>query len=378
MKKSLLILVSHLSFFISHRLEIAIAAKQKGYDVKVAVGELDADVKYLNKIGIDYFHVPIDRGGTNIYKDLKSIFLIWKLFKKINPKIIHLVTIKPYLYGGIIARLTKVPCVVSAVSGLGSLFIHKNISSTLYRFFLFPLYKIAFNHHNQCVIFQNNSDAKLLLNWGVLNKKKIQIIKGSGVNIKKFTKLKETNKIPTISLVSRLLSDKGVHEFVSAADILHRRNISAKFLIAGGLDLKNPTGLTINDLKKLKKNRNIKFLGHRKNISLLYANSHIICLPSYREGFPKSLIEAAAASRAVITTNVPGCRDSIIPNKTGLLVPVKNANKLANAIQFLIENPKIRKSMGKAGRKLAKNQYQIKLVINTHIKIYERLLNKLS
>ena len=190
--------------------------------------------------------------------------------------------------------------------------------------------------------------------------------------------LKETNKIPTISLVSRLLSDKGVHEFVSAADILHRRNISAKFLIAGGLDLKNPTGLTINDLKKLKKNRNIKFLGHRKNISLLYANSHIICLPSYREGFPKSLIEAAAASRAVITTNVPGCRDSIIPNKTGLLVPVKNANKLANAIQFLIENPKIRKSMGKAGRKLAKNQYQIKLVINTHIKIYERLVNKLS
>ncbi|OUU50715.1 MAG: hypothetical protein CBC25_07710 [Pelagibacteraceae bacterium TMED65] len=177
-------------------------------------------------------------------------------------------------------------------------------------------------------------------------------------------------------MVSRLLSDKGVYEFVLAANIIHKRNVSAKFLIAGGLDLKNPTGLSIKDLEKLKKNKNIKFLGHQKNIPSLYANSHIVCLPSYREGFPKSLIEAAAASRAVVTTNVPGCRDSIIPNKTGLIVPVKNANKLANAIQFLIDNPKIRKSMGKSGRKLAETQFQIKRVVNIHLKIYQELLNK--
>ena len=186
MKKCLLILVSHLSFFISHRLEIAIAAKKEGYDVKVAIGELDADIECLNKKGIDYFHVPIDRGGTNFFSDLKSIFLIWKLFKKLKPKIVHLVTIKPYLYGGIIARIAKVPCVVSAVSGLGSLFIPKNIDSRLYRLFLYPLYKVAFNHHNQCVILQNSSDAKLLIDWGILKKKKFDSLKVLELTLKNF------------------------------------------------------------------------------------------------------------------------------------------------------------------------------------------------
>ena len=375
MKKSLLILVSHLSFFISHRLEIAIAAKKKGYDVKVIIGELDADMKYLNKKNIDCFHIPIERGGLNFFKDLRSIYLIWKLFKKINPEVVHLVTIKPYLYGGIVARLTKVPCVVSAISGLGSLFIQDKLISKLFLLLLYPLYKVALNHHNQIVIVQNNADSDFLIKWGVLKKHKIKLIKGSGVNIKKFYNFKESNKVPTISLVSRLLYDKGISEFVLAANLIKKRNINAKFLIAGELDLKNPTGLSKKDLIRIKNNKNIKFLGYQKDIPSLYAKSHIICLPSYREGLPKSLIEAAAASRAVITTDVPGCRDSIIPNKTGILIPPKNSQKLADAIEFLIHNPKIRKSMGKEGRKLAKSQFKIQGVVKAHLEIYQKLIH---
>tara|TARA_Y100000768_G_scaffold63599_1_gene43704 strand:- start:5139 stop:6278 length:1140 start_codon:yes stop_codon:yes gene_type:complete len=374
MKKKLLFFVSHISFFISHRLQLAKIAKKKGYKVLVAFGELDADTKCLTKSGIDIFHVPTERGGLNFLKDLRSFCLLWSLFVKIKPDIVHLVTIKPYLYGGILARLTKVPCVVSAISGLGSIFIQDNYRNNILKLILYPFYKIAFNHPNQVIIFQNNDDAKFFKNWGVLKKNKIRLIKGSGVDIKKFNHSKEFKSIPVVSFVARLLIDKGIYEFVSAANLIYKRKIKARFLVIGGLDIKNPTGINLEDFNKLKKYKNIEVLGYQKDISKLYSKSHIICLPSYREGFPKSLIEAAAAGRAVITTNVPGCKDSVIPNKTGLLIPAKNSKKLADAIQFLIENPKKRVQMGKAGRKLAEKEFKVEKIIQKHLDIYKALI----
>ena len=377
MKKKLLFLVSHVSFFISHRLPIAISAKQKGYEVIVVFGELDADTKVLSNEDIDFFHISIERGGKNFLKDLKSIYLIWKIFKKIKPNIVHLVTIKPYLYGGIIARLTKVPCVVSAVSGLGSVFIQKNFINKILRILLYPIYKFSFNHPNQCVIVQNRDDAELLTSWGVLDKNKIQLVKGSGVNLNDFKQLEESQGIPTVSFVARLLRDKGIYEFVTAANLIQKRNIKANFLIAGDLDLKNPSGLKVKDLDILKKNKNLEILGHQNNIAELYFKSHIVCLPSYREGLPKALIEAAAASRAVITTDVPGCRDVIIPDKSGILVPVKDSKKLADAIEYLIDNPEVRVSMGKEGRKFAEDNFKIENIIINHLEIYKNLQKKI-
>lgn len=374
MKKKLLILVSHLSFFISHRLELAVASKDMGYKLKVVFGELDADLKILNDLDIDYLHLPIQRGGTNFLQDIRSIYFIWKLFRKVRPDILHLVTIKPYLYGGIIARLTNVKCVVSAISGLGSLFIHKNFKSKLIRLFLYPIYKFALNHRNQFVIVQNKEDSNTLIRWGVLKPKKIKLIKGSGVNIKEFTQLNEIDGIPTVCFAARLLKDKGVYEFVLAAELLRKKGIVAKFILAGDIDKKNPSSLSLNDLGKLKENKNIEVLGHHQNIKELYRESHIVCLPSYREGLPKSLIEAAAASRAIVTTDVPGCRDAIIPNVSGLLVPSNDSKKLADAIEWLILNPKERILMGKAGRKLATSEFNIDKVIKKHLIIYDELL----
>ena len=374
MNKTLLILVSHVSFFISHRLDLAITAKNMGYNVKVAFGELDEDIKRLTDIGIDSFHIPIQRGGTNLLKDLKSLYSIWSLFRKVRPDIVHLVTIKPYLYGGIIARLSRVSCVVSAVSGLGSVFIHKDYRSHFLRLLLYPIYRFAFNHSNQRVIVQNEEDAKVLVELGVLNPQKVRLIKGSGARLEEFTQLDEIDGIPTVCFAGRLLHDKGVYDFVAAARLLKKRGVQARFCLAGDLDVKNPTGLNIEDLNSLREDENIEVLGFKKNIATLYAKSHIICLPSYREGLPKSLIEAAAASRAIVTSDVPGCRDAIIPNKTGLLVPVKNPIKLADALQWLIEHPQERIAMGKAGRQLAKREFQIKKIIKDHTEIYQELL----
>jgi glycosyltransferase involved in cell wall biosynthesis len=377
MNKTLLILVSHVSFFISHRLDLAITAKNMGYNVKVAFGELDADIKCLTDRGIDCFHTPIQRGGVNLIKDLKSLYSIWNLFRKVSPDILHLVTIKPYLYGGIIARLARISCVVSAISGLGSVFIHKNFSSQFLRLLLYPIYRFAFNHSNQRVIVQNEEDAKVLVKLGVLNPQKVRLIKGSGVRLEEFTQLYEPDGILTVCFAGRFLKDKGIYDFVAAARLLKKRGVKARFYLAGNLDIKNPTGLNIKDFNSLREDENIEVLGFKKNIATLYAKSHIICLPSYREGLPKSLIEAAAASRAIVTTDVPGCRDAVIPNKTGLLVPVKNPEKLADALQWLIEHPQERIAMGKAGRQLAEREFRIEKIIKNHTDIYQELLTNI-
>ena len=375
--KKLLILVPNLTYFISHRMPIAETASKKGYKVIVGYGELGgANPKKLNKKKFKIISIPIQRGGINPFNEIKTFFYILRFFKREKPDIVHLVTIKPYLYGGIISRLIGTPCLVSAVSGLGSLFIHKDLKSIMFRLLLYPIYKLAFNHKNQTVIFQNRDDAQVLINWDVLNKQKVKLTRGSGVKLENFTNFDEPSGLPVVCFAARLLKDKGVYEFVSAARLLKKRGVKAKFCIAGDIDKSNPSGLDIDDIKKIKKEGIIEILGYQKNIPKLYSNIHIICLPSYREGLPKSLIEAAAASRAVVTTDVPGCRDAIIPKKTGLLVPVKDSKKLADSLQWLIEQPQKRIAMGKAGRIFAEKEFPIEKIVQDHLEIYQQLLKK--
>ena len=373
--KKILILVNYLSFFLSHRLPVAEALLAKGFEVFIGYGELrGADPKLLEQKGFNVDFIPMQPGSFNLLKDLKTIYYIWDFFKRVKPDIVHLVTIKPYLYGGIVSRLCGVQGLITAVSGLGTLFVNKDLKSKLIRLLLYPIYKLAFNHLNQKVIVQNKDDLKVLVNWGVLNPSKVKLLKGSGVKLEDFTNLDEPGGIPTVCFAARLLRDKGVYDYVSAVRLLKERGIKAQFLLAGDLDINNPTGLKLDDLNKLKDEGYVKIIGYQKDIVTLYAKSHIICLPSYREGFPKSLIEAAAAGRAVVTTDVPGCRDAIIPNKTGLLVPIKDSRKLADALQWLIENPKERIAMGKEGRKFAEKEFPIEKIILSHLDIYQDLL----
>lgn len=377
MKKKILFLVNDLSFFVSHRLQIAESVTALGYSVVVGYGELGScKISFLKNRNIEAINIPLDRASMNPFKEIRSLFLILKLFLKIKPDIVHLVTIKPYLYGGIIARIVKVRGVVSSVSGLGTIFIDNKLNIKLLRALLYPIYKYAFNHPNQIVIFQNKDDLNKFVNKKILKLSKTFIINGSGVDLQNFSNFDEPVGTPIVCFAARLIKDKGVFEYISAARLIKKRGIEAKFLLAGDLDTKNPTGLNLKELQEIKKEDLIEVLGYQNEIPGLYAKSNIICLPSYREGLPKSLIEAAAASRAVVTTDVPGCRDAIIPNKTGILVPVKDVDKLAEAIIWLIQNPSKRVKMGKAGRKLAEEKFQIKKVIENHLSIYSDLLEK--
>jgi len=376
MKKTIFFLVNNLSFLVSHRFDIVIAAKKKGYNVKIGYGELgNTKTKIFLEKNIDLFLLPLKRNSINPLAELWTFIKICQIFRKLKPDIVHLITIKAYLYGGIAARIEKIPCVVSSIAGLGILFNQKKKLNFFFHKILYPLFNLAFNHPNQRVIVQNRKDRKILIDWIRFKKKKISLIKGSGVKLSKFHKLTERNNITTICFASRLLYQKGVYDFISAARIILKKGIKAKFLLAGSLDPGNFYSLTQLQLNNITKEKIVDVIGYQEDIPKLFSKSNIICLPSfYGEGLPKVLIEAAAASRAIVTTNISGCREAVIPNKTGLLVPIKNPQKLADALQWLIKHPNERIAMGKAGRKLAEKEFRIEKIVEDHLIIYKQLI----
>ncbi len=366
----LLFIINKPSIFISHRIAIAIAAREKGYDVQIA-GQDDPDVPYIEKLGFTYHRIPLTRSGRNPFAEIWGVFSIWLLLWRVKPDVLHLVTLKPSLYGGFAAKFAPVKGVVSAIAGLGYVFMSSGTKVTIIRQVVVLLLKFCFSKDQLTVIFQNPDDKNLMIELGVVTETKTRMIRGSGVDLTEypFTLESETDPV-VITFASRLLFDKGLQEYVDAAAILKQRGINALFEIVGNLDLDNPTGATNEQLSKWAAEGNIKLMGYRKDMASVFAASNLVVLPSYREGLPKVLLEAAACGRAIVTTDVPGCRDAIIPDVTGLLVPVKDAKALADAIEKLILDTELRSKMGKAGRTLAEEVFAIEKVVQQHLAIY--------
>lgn len=375
--KNLLYIVNDLDFFVSHRMELGTEAIKRGANVSVAYGTAStAALDKLRHYGIQTKKITIKRSTFNPLMEVISFFEVFLLLIFKKPDLLHLVTIKPYLYGGVAARLTRVPAVVSAVSGLGTIFISKTRLKSLLLLLLKPIFQFAMNHPNQIIIFQNTSDKDLLIKWGVVRERNTMLIRGSGVDLSVFRHSVEPEGVPIVTFAARLLKDKGIEDFIDAARILKKKCIAANFWIVGKIDQGNLSSISPIKIDEWKSENYLKFLGQQEDISKIYSQSHIICLPSYREGLPKSLIEGAASGRAIVTTNVPGCRDAIIPGKTGLLVPPQNPNLLAQALEELILDPEKRSHMGKEGRKLACRAFSINKVVNEHFQIYNKLANQ--
>lgn len=375
MSKVFVFLVNNPTYFVSHRFSIGLKLQSQGFEVHViAPGSCPNEI---TQAGFTYHQVEMSRKGKNPFSELMVIFVLAKLFKQIKPSVVHLVTIKPYLYGGIAARLAGVPSVVSAVAGLGILFSQDTFKAKLLRYFLYPLYRLAFGHKNQTVIFQNTNDRDLLIDWGVLNREKAVLIRGAGADLQQYQFCEEPTGVPVVSFAARLLIDKGVIQFVEASRLLKQRGIAAEFWLIGDPDPGNANTVTREQLDAWQKDGLVTCLGHRSDIPELFAQSNIVSLPSfYGEGLPKVLIEAAACGRAVVTTDHPGCRDAIESGETGILVPIKDAVALADALEYLIQNPDARKAMGQAGRNLAEQEFAIEKIVDAHLVIYQNLLNK--
>lgn len=370
--KKLLFVVNAPEFFLSHRLPIAIAAREAGYKVHVASAN-GLDVQRIRELGFEHHLVDIARSGQNPLKELLSFFRILQVIQKVRPHIVHLVTIKPVLYGGLAARFAGVDAVVAAVSGLGTVFMRQSGLAGLRKSFISFLYCQAFKQKKLTVIFQNPDDRQVLLDIGALSMDQSRLIRGSGVNLQDYACLPEQTGRPVVVMAARLLKDKGVYEFLEAVRVLRQRGIDASFRLIGAPDPGNPSSVEQSQLDAWAAEGIVELLGHRSDIAQQYAAATIVCLPSYREGLPKSLIEAAACGRAIVTTNVPGCRDAIEPDLTGLLVPVRDPVALADAIQCLIESSTLRQRMGFAGRKLAEREFAIENVVRKHLDIYQEL-----
>lgn len=369
----LLFVINAPEFFLSHRLPLAVAAKSAGFDVHIATGPGPACQK-ISDLGFEHHLLAISRSGRNPFAELRTLWGLYRVVRKLRPDLVHLVTIKPVLYGGLMARLTGVPAVVAAVSGLGTLFIDPQQARSRMRRTVEWLYRFALGHSNVKVIFQNPCDRAALIAIGAVREEKSALIGGSGVSLADYPMRPEPEGVPVVTFAARLLKDKGVREFVGAARLLQERGITARFWLAGSPDPGNLTSVTEEDLLEWGKDGSIEVLGYQIDIPDLFAKSNIVVLPSYREGLPKALIEAAACGRAVVTTDVPGCRDAIELGTTGLLVPVRDAKALADAIQSLIEDPAKRKQMGISSRALAEREFTIERVVEAHMAIYKKLL----
>jgi glycosyltransferase involved in cell wall biosynthesis len=352
--KKILFIVNQAEFFISHRLPLAIEAKKQGFEVAIATGE-SPKLLALKKYGFEIYPLKITRSGFNIIAEMLEIA---KVIKSTQPNIVHLVSIKPVLLGGLVCRLLSVPAVIYAISGLGFIFITQGFVAIIKRFIVKLFYKISLAHKNSKVIFQNDEDSQLFLNNKLVKSSQIIKIKGSGVDIKKFTPFEPNNEKVRIILPARMLKDKGVFEFIEAAKIIG--NQKALFFLVGGLDEGgNPTRLKKQDLENLE---NITWLGHQDNILEVMQKADIVCLPSYREGLPKSLCEACACGKAIVTTDTVGCREVVTDGVNGFLVPIKTVKPLVIALNRLIENKNLRDDFGKEGRKKAEKEFSLESI----------------
>jgi glycosyltransferase involved in cell wall biosynthesis len=370
----MLFVVNDAAFFLSHRMPIALAARDAGFDVHIATPPSPA-VQEVEGLGFRHHSLKISRGGANPWVELGSLWQMVRLFRTLRPTLVHLVTPKPVVYGGIAARITRIRAVVAAISGLGFVFALTGGRSRFMRWLVLLLYRFALTHRNVRVIFQNPDDRELLLRTGGINRESTVLIRGSGVQLREYRFVPEPEGRPVVTMVSRLLRDKGVYEFVEAAGLLAREGMAVRALLVGKPDMANPASITMAEVERWREAGVVEPLGFRSDVADIFAASNVVVFPSYYgEGLPKVLVEAAACGRAVVTTDVPGCRDAIEAGVTGVLVPARDAVAVANAIRALILDPSLRRQMGAAGRALAERAYGIERVVAAHLSLYEDVL----
>jgi len=370
----LIIVVNELWFFLSHRLPIALAARDAGYEVHIASRSgTSSEIKQLNQESLQFHPISFRRSSTGLWQELKTLRELHRLYKEVQPDIVHHVTIKPVLYGTLVARWVGGIQILNAISGLGYLFIAQGWKSSIRKKILLWGYRAILNSKKVWILFQNPDDQALFAQHKIIYPEHAFKIKGSGVDLQQFAYSPIPKGRVKVILVARMLWDKGIGEFVESATLLTQQGIDADFILVGSVDLGNPESISAKQLEQWNKSGVVKWLGERADIAQLLAESHIAVLPSYREGLPKSLIEAAAVGRAIVTTDVPGCREVVKDGENGFLVPAKDAKELSIAIQKLINNPKLLTNMGKKSRLMAEARIFYTADSGTNIKVVQDL-----
>lgn len=371
----LLYVVNIPRFFLSHRLPLALAARHNGYVVHVATSAQDrAAVASILEHDLRLHPIPLSQHGTNPLSDLRTIYALERLYARLKPDLIHHISIKPVLYGGIAARLTGQGAVIHAMSGLGYVFASAQRRAVLLRQMTRPWFRAVTASAHSRMIFQNADDRHFFLEQGMISSDKALLIRGSGVDHHVFAPRAEAlDELPVVLFAGRLLWQKGIAEFVEVARRLRGR---ARFRVVGYEEATSPLNVPADRLQAWADEGLIEWLGKRDDMPQVYAGSNIVCLPStYGEGVPKVLIEAAASGRACVTTDTPGCREIVRHGQNGLAVPPGDIDALAAAVDRLIREPALRQAMGAAGRQIVLERFTLRQVIAETLELYQELLN---
>ena len=375
MKKKIIYFITEDWFFCSHFMGRATAALHAGYEVIVVARE-NAFGGKIREQGITLIPFPISRRGLNPFRELMTIFNIVTIYRRERPAIVHHIAFKPIIYGTIAAFFSGCRKIVNAPVGLGFVYSSESWAAR----FLRPLARLGFkcllNPQGSRVIFENQDDLKAFVAAEIVRAHDAILIRGAGVDTDEFFVVPEPDGPPVVILVSRMLWDKGIAEYVEAARILKFRGRSVRMLLVGDPDDQNPASIPIKKLDEWNKNGVVEWLGYRSDISDLLALSHIVCLPSYREGLPKSLLEGLAAGRPLVATDVPGCREAVQDGINGFLVPPKDAQSLANALEKLILNRELRHIMGRTSRDLALIEFSSQRIETETLAVYFHLTDE--
>lgn len=369
----IVIVVNRPEFFLSHRIPIARAARASGNEVHVVSPSGPAVADIMAK-GYTWHQLELDGKSLNPLSELRTLFDLLRIYRRIKPDLAHHVAFKLVLSGGLAARLAGVPCSVNAFTGLGYLFTTDSAMVRMIRFAVVQMCRIALGHPRSCTIFQNIDDMSFFVDRGIVDRGKTRLIKGSGVDVNEFIPTPEPSGVPVVMLASRLVWDKGVAEFVEAAELLDERGIEARFVLVGESDPLNPKAIPTEQLEAWDESGVIEWWGFQDDMPKVFSEVHIVCLPSYREGLPKVLIEAAASGRPIIATDVPGCREIVRNRVNGRLVPPENSRALSDALRELLGNAERRRRMGEQGRKIVEEEFCLDKVVSQTMDVYERLL----
>lgn len=364
-------------FLISHRLEVARAARDSGFTVHVVADvENESEREFLEGEGFRFHRVRVRRGGLSPLHDLAYFRELSAVVRAVQPDLLHNVTVKPVIYGTIAGRRLGVRGIVNSVSGLGYAFSGVN-SRRFVAKAVKVAYRAALMREDVRVIFQNDDDARTLISAGVIKSHQMVLIRGSGVDLDAFACTCEPEGAPVVVLPARMLRDKGVVEFAAAAKDIGDKGYGVEFLLAGRVDPGNRSSLKEGELAELERNTGVRWLGHVRDMASLYRQSHVVCLPSYYgEGLPKSLLEACAAGRPIVTTNVPGCRDAVRDGENGVLVKPRDPEGLAAAIATLLDDPTLRRRMGLAGRRRAEREFDVRAIVRATMGVYEDIFRQ--
>ncbi len=345
-----------------------------GAEVHVAVPDDPAlDELDLENITLHRINAPRDR--MRFLYDLSLIKEIPRVIRAVRPDLLHAATTRPVLYAGIFARLFNIRAVVLSVTGLGYLFIGKSRAVKTLRAIASIAYRFVLKQKHSVTIFENANDRDVFLQKGYVHEDQTFVLIGGGVDLEKYVHaLEPETKTPIVVLAGRLLRDKGVVEFYESAKTLRLRGVQARFVLVGDVDQGNPATLARKTIKEWVDDGHIEWWGWRNDMIDVYKQCSLFCLPSYREGAPRSIIEAAAIGRAAIATDVPGCRDVVIDGVTGRLVPARAVAPLADALQDLIEDAPLRREMGTAARRHAERSFSNEQRATELVKIYETIL----